>query len=443
MKIAILGFGLEGESSYRYFDNSDAEVVIHDQNTALELPNGYKSVLGDSYLDNLNKYDLIMRTAGIAPSLVLEKNPGIESKLTSQLNEFLGKCPSKNVVGVTGTKGKGTTSTLITRMLEASGKTVHLAGNIGIALLDTLNNVQPEDYVVLELSSFQLIDLKVQSPHLAVCLMITPEHLNWHSDMDEYINAKAKLFSHQTEEDVAVYYSKNELSRQIASSGPGHLIPYFEKPGAEIIDGQIIIGDQVICAVSEVKLLGNHNLQNICAAATAFWQIEQNVEPIKAVATSFSGLPHRLEFILKVNGIDYYNDSFGTTPDTAIAAMSSFDRPEVLILGGSPKEVSFDGLAEYIKSEHQVAKILVIGEAKPLIVNSLNKYGVSNYQVSTATNMNQIVSEATDLALSIKKDDITPLVLLSPACASFDLFKNYKDRGEQFMRVVQSLAEDV
>jgi len=181
------------------------------------------------------------------------------TKVTTVTNEFMRVCPTRNIIGVTGTKGKGTTSTLIAKMLEAADKTVHLGGNIGIPPLDLLKrNIQPDDWVVLELANFQLIDLK-SSPSIAVCLMVVPEHLNWHTDMAEYIAAKQQLFIWQTSDDIAIYYDGNEYSHTIAAAGMGSKLPYYAPPGVEIRDGALRIDELYTCSTSELKLLGTHN----------------------------------------------------------------------------------------------------------------------------------------------------------------------------------------
>jgi UDP-N-acetylmuramoylalanine--D-glutamate ligase len=333
MKIAIVGYSLEGKSSYNFFAKSgDNELTIHDLNTGLKLPKGAQAVLGDNYLDNLSNYDLIVRTAGLRPQLILDKNPEVKNKITTQLNEFMKRCPSKNVAGVTGTKGKGTTSTLLARSLEQSGKKVVLGGNIGIAMLDLLPEINLETYVVLELSSFQLIDFSQKSPKVAVCLMIVPEHLNWHLDMNEYLKAKSNLFINQSSHDIAIYYSESESSKTISSAGPAKKIPYYSPPGAHLEGDEIAIEDIVICKTSEIQLIGKHNLQNVCAAVTAYWQFSQDEVALREAITSFKGLEHNLEFVKEIDGVEYYNDSFGTTPETAMAAIEAFDSQEVLIL---------------------------------------------------------------------------------------------------------------
>ncbi len=301
------------------------------------MPNGISKRLGESYLEGLDKFDLIVRSPSVHPRDIIKNNPGavaILNKVTSNTNEFLKVCPTKNIIGITGTKGKGTTSTLIAQMLEAAGCRVHLGGNIGTPPLEMLkNSIEPDDWVVLELANFQLIDLK-HSPHIAVCLMVEPEHQDWHANLDEYIEAKKQLFRWQKPEDTAVFYAKNALSRQIVSAGNGKKIPYFETPGAVVENNRVIIEDSTICDISDIHLLGRHNWQNVCAAVTAVWQIIKEPEAIRQAIKEFDGLPFRLELVRGFNGVKFYNDSFGTTPETAVVAIESFDQPKIVILGG-------------------------------------------------------------------------------------------------------------
>jgi UDP-N-acetylmuramoylalanine--D-glutamate ligase len=430
VKIALLGFDTEGRSSLEYFSRQGHEITICDQNSDLNTPDGVAAVLGKNYLDDLDRFDLLVRTAGLPPRLILEKNPNVADKITTQINEFFKVSPTKNVIGVTGTKGKGTTSTLITRMLEASGKKTYLGGNIGVPVLNFLEELTPDRWVVLELSSFQLIDLKA-SPHLAVCLMVVPEHLNWHKDMEEYIAAKSNLFRHQSENDVAVYFSENAISKQIAATSPGQKVPFSESPGALVDNGCISISGQEIVRIDELKLLGAHNWQNVCAAITAFWQVSQDIEAIRPVVTTFSGLEHRLELVRELDGVKYYDDSFGTTPETAIVAVQAFAEPKVLILGGSDKGASYDELANVVASSN-IRKVLLIGDQAASIQEALDRAEFTNYMPG-GENMTDIVGHAHENA---RPGDI---VLLSTACASFDMFKNYKDRAAQFIAAVKDL----
>ncbi|MCA9334378.1 UDP-N-acetylmuramoyl-L-alanine--D-glutamate ligase [Candidatus Saccharibacteria bacterium] len=358
MKVAILGYDTEGKVSYEYFKARGDEVTICDQETKLELPDDAPAVLGSAYLDDLDRFDLLVRTAGMPPRVILDKNPGVKDKITTQINEFLQICPTKNIIGVTGTKGKGTTSTLITKMLQADGKDVSVGGNIGVPALSLLNKLTNDSWVVLELSSFQLIDLRM-SPRIAVCLMMVPEHLNWHADFEEYLTAKSQLFTHQHTEDIAIYYADSENSQRIASASPGHKIPYFSPPGACVENGAITINDQVVCHTDELKLLGAHNWQNVCAAVTAVWQVTQNIEAMRSVLTSFSGMEHRLELVRELDGVKYYDDSFGTTPETAIVAMQAFEQPKIVILGGSDKGASYAELAQSVATDNVRCAILI------------------------------------------------------------------------------------
>ncbi len=433
MKIAILGFDLEGRSSFDYFTAQGHELTICDQNPEVKLPPGVASVVGDNYLDNLNRFDLIVRTAGLPPEKILKANPGVAQKITTQINEFMKICPTKNVIGITGTKGKGTTSTLVSKMLEATGKTVRLGGNIGVPPLTFLSELKDDSWVVLELSSFQLIDLK-HSPHIAVCLMVVPEHLDWHKNINEYTTAKSQLFVHQESSDIAIYFADNELSKLVASSSHGQKIAYFKPPGAYVDDGYIVIDDQTICPVSELKLLGEHNWQNVCAAVTAVWQVTKNKQVIRDVLTSFSGLEHRLELVRELDGIRYYNDSFASTPDATIAALNTIAGQKVLIVGGFDRDLPIKHLVQAIVDHSQdIRKLIIIGASARRLAHELKEVGFSNYSVLNDQNMSAIIKIARDQAL------IGDALILSPGFASFDMFKNFEDRGQQFKQAVSKL----
>lgn len=432
MRIAIVGYDTEGKSSFEYFARLGHELEIRDQSIEVTVPEGVASILGDDYLKDLDAFDLIVRTAGLPPHKILAENPNIASKITSQTNEFFKATPTQNIIGVTGTKGKGTTSTLIAKMLEAAGYHVQLGGNIGTPPLTFLPQLTAQSWVVLELSSFQLSDIQA-SPHIGVCLMVAPEHLNWHHSMDDYAKAKANMFAHQTPDDIAIYFNDSKVSHKIIEASPARKIPYFASPGAVVENDIITIDNHAICQVSELKLLGMHNWQNVCAAITAVWQVTQDTEALKSVLTSFEGLPFRLELVRELNNVRYYNDSFGTTPETAMVAIQAFETPEILILGGQGKGVPFDDLAKLIAKRTNVKHVITIGQTGPEIAQLLHAHDY--HAVSEgATTMPAIVAQAQQLA------EAGDVVLLSTACASFDMFKSYKDRGEQFTAAVQALA---
>lgn len=432
MKIAILGFGMQGRSAYEYWRDSN-EITVCDEDEKISLPDDVAKRLGPDYLKGLDGFELIVRSPGIHPGDIAAANsPAVLSKVTSVTNEFFKMCPSRNIIGVTGTKGKGTTSTLIAKMLEADSQNVHLGGNIGVPPFDMLKaGVQPDDWIILELANFQLIDIKY-SPLIAVCLMVVPEHLNWHADHDEYVEAKRQLFARQAAGDKAIYFAESETSKSVAAAGSGQKIPYYAPPGAAVQNGKIMINGQEICAVSELKLLGRHNWQNACAAVTAVWQISQNVNAMRSVLTSFSGLEHRLELVRELDNVRYYNDSFGTTPETAIVAMEAFDEPEILILGGRGKGIPFDELAKEV-AKHSPKRVIAIGETGDEIASLLRANGYDKI-----TDGGSDIVKIVDLARQLAEPG--DVVLLSTACTSFDMFDNYKQRGEVFKKVVRELS---
>jgi UDP-N-acetylmuramoylalanine--D-glutamate ligase len=434
MNIAIVGYGKQGQAAYEYWSGSN-EITICDEDENLEIPLDARSQLGASYLHGLDKFDLVVRSPIIHPKdIVAANSPGILEKVTTVTNEFFKVCPTKNIIGVTGTKGKGTTSTLIAKMLEADSKRVHLGGNIGIPPLDLLkNDIRPDDWVVLELANFQLADLRY-SPHIAVCLMVSPEHLDWHSDSEEYSNTKTQMFRHQTSDDIAVYYADNEVSERIAKTSPGWKIPYMEFPGSTVKDGTIMINDRKVCDTSELKLLGRHNWQNVCAAITAVWKVTQNLEAIRSVLTTFTGLPFRIELRREVNGILYYNDSFASAPPAPVAAIEAIPGQKVVIIGGFDRNLELGELAEsLVRLKGQIRRVLLIGASAKRTAEAFKQHGFDNFEISEAAGMAAIVSQAQALA---QREDA---VVLSPGFPSFDMFKNFEDRGLQFNAAVDKL----
>lgn len=425
MKVAIVGYGIEGRVSYEYWINQGNEVTIHDAKVDVELPKGARSVLGPNYLSNLDGYDLVVRSAGVKPWEIKTK-----ARVTTATREFFERCPAR-IIGVTGTKGKGTTSSLIARILGEGGWRTWLGGNIGTSPLEFLSKVRANHLVILELSSFQLMDLE-RSPHIAVCLMIASEHMDWHHNMREYVTAKGNIFWHQEPGDLAIYNAHNEYSREIAQLSPGRRVPFLESPGAMVEGDTITISGTKICPVSEVGLIGPHNLENICAAITATWElVKGDPAPVRRAVTAFTGLEHRLEFVRELGRVRYYDDSFSTTPETAVAAIRSFAGPKVIILGGSEKNSNYTEMAKVVATE-DVRQVILIGLTAPRIRAALEAAGYTK-AITGPAQMSEIVASAR--AVSEPGD----IVILSPACASFDLFKNYKDRGNQFKAAVSAL----
>lgn len=434
MKVAILGYGIEGQSAYTYWKKLGADITICDQTENLHTPVDATAHLGPDYLNNLQGFDIICRTASINPKVVLAANPGVKLQITTVINEFLRVCPTRNIIGITGTKGKGTTSTLTAKMLESAGLQTVLAGNIGFSPLDYLDKITEDSWVVLELSSYQLQDI-TYSPRIAACLMVEPDHLNWHGTLDIYTQAKSNLFKHQNPEDRAIYYADNEISHSIASTSPGKKIPYYANPGAYVRNDAIVIDDTELCKTNELKLIGKHNWQNACAAATIVWQIIQSVAPIRNVLTSMPGLPHRLEFVREFEGIAYYNDSFASTPAASAAAIEAISGPKIMILGGFDRQLPLEEMVRTIQQNlTDIRALLLVGESTPRLVQALKTAAVNDLvHVSPSKTMADIVKEAH--ALATTGDSI----ILSPGFPSFDMFKNFEDRGLQFKKIVTGL----
>lgn len=438
MKIAIAGYGIEGEASYEYWNDSGNEVVIADERDVIDdLPKSVQTILGSDAFSKLGDFDLIVRSPSVNP-----KKVPYGDKVWSATNEFFATCPAP-IIGVTGTKGKGTTCSLIASILRAAGKTVHLVGNIGTPALAELPKIQSGDIVVFELSSFQLWDVK-KSPYVAVVLMIEPDHLDIHDSMDDYVDAKANIRRFQSLEDVCVYHPTNYLSQQIAgvklerfdAEHYGGSLE-FAKRYAIKDDDQVYTQDDFfcvqgrnICSTENLKLPGDHNLENACAAMSAVSELWLNVtdEQYAEGLRNFTGLPHRLKYVAEKHGVRYYDDSISTTPGSAIAAIKSFDGPIVLILGGHDKGGDYDELM-HVCHDEQVT-VIAIGENREAIAELCVEHGVE-YGIEPG-DMSSIVARA---AMEAKSG----VVVLSPAAASFDMFKNYADRGDQFIAAVEQL----
>lgn len=448
-KIAVVGLGLEGLSSAKYLAEHGASVSARDQKDREHLPeDGVKELkrlgvdfkTGEDYLSGLEKYDYVVRTPFIRPDLpafVEAEKKG--ARLTSQTKIFFDLCQA-NIIGVTGTKGKGTTSTLIKLILEKAGKRAYLGGNIGQPPLSFLDETKPGDWVVLELSSFQLMDLDV-SPNIAVVLMVTSEHLDWHSSTDEYHRAKYNIVSHQTSKDFAVINADYETSVSFEDETRAEKVWFSTKkeadPGVFVKEGKLwrwFHGKyEEIIALDKIRLPGKHNWENAAAASAATSIVGVSTQVIKEVLEEFAGLPHRLELVREWKGKGFYNDSFSTTPETAIAALRSFEKPVTVILGGSSKNSDYSDLGREVVGNKNLVNVVLIGETGPAIEEAIKKAGQPKAKILHGSGkFSEIVKLATQ---------VTPkggVVLLSPACASFDMFENYKKRGEEFREIVNS-----
>ncbi|HPD07856.1 MAG TPA: UDP-N-acetylmuramoyl-L-alanine--D-glutamate ligase [Patescibacteria group bacterium] len=431
-KIAVLGLGTENEALILWLARQSLplDLSIYDRREATLLGDKSEKInhlasnlsikwqLGRKSYRSLNDYDELWRSPGwpiFCPQVQEAIRHG--SYLNSPMNLFFEFCPTKNIIGVTGSKGKGTTASLIYDILKLAGWPVFLGGNIGVPPFAFFDQLNKDSWVVLELSSFQLEDLRF-SPHIAVITNLYKEHLapadpvnpNYHKSFDDYWLAKEHIFLHQTSSDWLVINKKlsNLLDKKLC---PGK-IKWFGR------------------LTWPSKLIGEHNQENVAAAWAATKIVNVPLKIAKEAVANFKGLEHRLEFVGEKNGVRYYDDSFATNPDSTIIAIKSFREPIILLAGGADKGNDFTSLAKVIISQQVKVVILFEGEASPRFKDSLLSAGYPPQQILSASSM----TEAMNLAK--KYAQAGDIVLLSPACASFGLFKNYKERGNLFKQAV-------
>lgn len=439
MKIAILGYGTEGKTLAQYFKRRRAELTICDQNPKVKVREKAKVKLGRSAFKGLKNFDIIFKSPGIPPSRVA----GIKN-LTTLTRYFFEHCPCP-IIGVTGTKGKGTTSTLIYEILKAAGYDVYLGGNIGVPPLEFLGKLKKTSWVVLELSSFQTQDLD-RSPHIAVILKITSEHMDYHHDLKEYHKAKAQLLVHQKKEDRVITNIDYRACIKIARKSKGEHFNVSTRKrvaqGAYLKNGKISIklGKKVvpIMQAKEVGLIGAHNLENVLPAVLVASLLDVSPTTARKAVVAFKGLPHRLEHVAIVNKVDYYNDSFSSIPETSIAAVRAFAAPIHLIAGGSEKFSDFAEWAKVCLSTKNLKTILLTGKQSAARMAEALAKAAPHTQ---GAHRSPTILRVPDLpaAMAAAKDRATPgdIILLSPACASFEEFPNYKVRGETFKKLAE------
>lgn len=444
MKIALIGFGLEAKSAYDYFKSIDQNITfeIYDENSKskIELPNGVK-FFGDFHDFSKIQADLIVRTPAVNPSR-LPKN----AKITSVTNLFFEKCPSP-IIGVTGSKGKGTVSSFTAEILRAAGLKVHLVGNIGLPALNELSKIQKDDAVIYELSSFQLWDAQ-KSPHIAILNNLEVDHLDVHDGFEDYVAAKMNIAKNQTENDFFIFNAENPIVlknvENLKSQLKAELQPFQDYNLAHIQEDHFLWGDEVLFKTNILKIPGEHNQKNACAAMIATFDFlrekgfenEEIFDFWREGLSKFTGLPHRLKFVREFEGVRFYDDSIATTPGSAIAALNSFEKPKILILGGSNKGADLSELIEKIAKmpEQELRKVILMGAESEKLTQKLISGGFKRFiNLGTETNMQEVVKTAFKNA---KSGDV---VILSPAHASFDMFKSYVDRGEQFVENVNLL----
>ncbi len=441
--VAVCGIGRNNTPVIFQLLKHGAQVIACDKRSRDELgavaeqleTAGAVLQLGETYLDTLNA-DLILRTPGMKPYLPSFEKARIEGKtVTSEMEIFFELCPAP-IYAVTGSDGKTTTTTIIAGLLEAAGKTVHLGGNIGRALLPIIESVECSHTAVVELSSFQLTRM-TQSPHVAVVTNVAPNHLDWHTDMQEYIDAKRNLVQHQKPDDRSVLNADNETTFAFADSCRGDVwffsrlrrVPKGTFLGEDgILYGTDGITTQPILSADEIRIPGVHNIENFLAAFAAVW----GVVPISVMADfarTFKGVEHRSELVRELQGVRWYNDSIGSSPSRTMAGLKAFDRKVILIAGGYDKHIPYDPLGPV--AADTVKHAVLLGATASAIETAIR--AVSELPITRVSNMEEAVKTAQKLA---SEGDI---VFMSPASASFDMYTNFEERGNHFKQLVNAL----
>jgi UDP-N-acetylmuramoylalanine--D-glutamate ligase len=426
-KVAVVGYGVEGKSVANYAKGHGAEVLVCDKNIQ-NKPGDFKFQTGNNYLDGLDDYDLIFRSPSVNPKFLSKYG----DKVTSITNYFLENSTSINI-GITGTKGKGTTSTLIDKIIRNSGRKSWLLGNVGKPAMDSLDEINNTEqaFAVYEMSSFQLWDCRT-SPHIAVVLMITEDHLNVHDSLDDYRSAKANIVKGSGAEDFVIYYMDNEFSKSIAESSSAQKLPFPADNFAHVKDQKIYFSDQEICSIQDVKLVGEHNIQNILAAVNVAKILDIENSVIRETIASYTNLSLRLELIREKDGVKYYNDSYSSNPSATLAAVKSFQGKRILIVGGYDRGVSFQDLSSYLHDNESDIKTIIYGQNKHKVKAFFDDNSYGNYLVAE-DDLKTVTATIKDV-LSDEK-----VVIFSPGSASFDMFKDFSDRGAQFSNIINSL----
>lgn len=446
-KVAVIGLGVSNIPLIEYLHQKYADVTVFDDREEEKLDQivmnkvkeyGFKFYLGKGNLENLKGFDLIFRSPSCLPTkpeLVAEKARG--AIVTTEIEQLMKMAQCK-IIGITGSDGKTTTTTLTYEILKNAGYTVHLGGNIGIPLFTKLNEIKPEDIIVLELSSFQLMGMEV-SPEISAITNITPNHLNIHKDYQEYIEAKKNIFKNQNEEGILVLNADNELTSSCKDEANGKVIMFSSKQKLEngfIVDNGIIKECEEgirrhIIDTKKLKLKGAHNFQNVCTALALTKGLVDTDNAVKIIK-EFSGVHHRLELVRTIDGVEWYNDSASTSPTRGISALNAFsDKEIVLIAGGADKNLDYTPIGKPIVEKVQC--LILIGQTATKIYDAVKKeLEIQNKNLDI--HMCETFKQSLDLAKRVAKPG--QIVLFSPASTSFDMFKDMYDRGDKFKEEV-------
>lgn len=447
-KIAIIGAGVSNVPLIQKLVSLNCDLTLFDQKEEENLNEEMqkliqkgilKASLGKEYLERLNHFDIIFRSPSFLPNnpyLIKEKSRG--AIITSEIEEVIRYAPCKTI-GITGSKGKTTTTTIITHILKELGYHVFTGGNIGTPLFNQIENMKKEDIVVLELSSFQLMEMPV-SPDIAVITNISPDHLDVHGSYEEYINAKKYIFKNQSINNKLVLNHDDEIVKNFSKEAKSQ-VSFFGnqeiKDGFYLKEDKIYYNEEKVIDTNNLMLKGKHNYLNICAALNATKEFLPDLTKIEDLVKSIKSVPHRLEFVREINGVKWYNDSASTTPDKCLGGLYAFSEKIVLIAGGSDKNIPYTPLAKPILEK--VSKLVLFGQTKNKIYDAVmeekKKQGNNTLQIYVLDDL----ESAIDIANRVATDG--EVVLFSPASASFDMFKNAYQRGDIFKKIVNDINE--
>ncbi len=445
LKALVIGLGKSGVSSAEKLKSLGTTISAIDSSNSSEIKKvasyleskGIKTSLGEHSFSCLSGIDLVIVSPGVPKNVpILKEAKKLNIPIWSEI-ELAYRLTDSKIIGVTGTNGKTTTTKLIGEILKQAHFPVVVAGNIGYPLVQAVDEARTGTFLVTELSSFQLETIVEFHPFISVLLNITEDHLDWHDDFEDYAKAKGRIFMNQTTDDFAVVNYDDETVRLVSSNIRASLIPTSKqvkiKNGVYISDSVIMAGfkeDSPICHVDELKIKGEHNWDNAMAAVGASLAAGVSLTDVREVLIKFEGLKHRMEFVATIRSVTFYNDSKATNPDATVKALTAFNSPVILLLGGRNKGNSFEPIAGAL--EDKVKKVVVFGESEKEIIEALKNTTV---KILPAKGMEEAVRIAYTEAVS------GDVVLLSPACASFDIFSNYEERGEVFKRAVLALRE--
>lgn len=431
-KIDVLGIGVSNLPLIKKLSEVGAIVTAHDRRESIEeekelLGLGVKLVLGEDYLSGIDG-EMVFKTPGLrfdVPELIKAKKNG--AKITSEMELFFEVCPAR-IFAVTGSDGKTTTTTLIYTMLKEQGKKVYVGGNIGNPLLCEADKMTEDDFVVLELSSFQLHTM-TKSPERALITNISPNHLDMHKSYEEYIDAKCNIFRYQKDGDLLVLNADNPVTAKIAEENKCKTFSRQKTADVYLKENVIYKGNEEILNIGDIKVPGIHNVENFMAAILMVGDIVDK-ETINKVARSFGGVEHRIELVRELDGVKFYNSSIDSSPNRTINTLKVFEKPVILIAGGKDKGIPYDELGPPLAQK--VKTLILIGATSDKIEEALKKTGKDIPVIKP-----QSYEEAVKIAKDISKDG--DIVLLSPASTSFDRFKNFEERGRLFKILVNEL----